>query len=118
MRLFLEIYFGFGLVVLGGTIESGKWSDYILAIFLGCPILILSFFWDKILKPFSEIFQLKFYWDFCFRKGFRNLDRKKLKLMNDIAKAHHDTKSLRDRIWRHSIKLINRVNNYKKQTNP
>lgn len=116
MRLFLEIYFGFGLVVLGGTIENGNWRDYILAIFLGCPILISSFFWDKILKPLSETFQVKFYWSYYFRNGFRNIPPEKLKLMNDLAEAHHNTKSLSDIIWRHGLRLINKANNYKPNT--
>ncbi len=114
MRLFLEIYFGFGLVVLGGTIEDGNWRDNILALLFGFPILISSLFWDKMLKPLSETLQVKFYWNFYFRKGFRNITPEKLKLMNDIAETHHNTKSLGDRIWRHGLRLINKANNYKK----
>ncbi len=67
---------------------------------------------DCIRIRIGEYFQVRFYFYYIFNKKKLIRDIARLEAQNERVKTRHQGKGLRNFLWRHSFKLLCKVNNY------
>jgi len=92
------------------------WFFSALMLLFGLPYLALVVAYMGVKYVFKEwingTLQLQFFFDFYFTKRWSNLSEKELHGMDRITLRHRYTNSIRHRIYRHCIGMINHRHNY------
>lgn len=91
--------------------DDSPWYNVVTASLFGCFILLYLPI-DYIAKETIDFFQLKFWWSYLFTHGWRDLDKEKLHDLNVSTKKYNTSNSVKDKIFRYCIELINNRNNY------
>jgi hypothetical protein len=127
METILKIYFSINLFIAGynyaenvnwATKKSEKIKAYLLVIasvFLGIAIIVFAFLFGLLRKTWDYLngyFQIAFWVDFYLFKKYNNCKKDILDRLNLIATTKKTSNSLRDRIYRKGVKLINKRNNF------
>jgi hypothetical protein len=117
---FLASFFMAGMAWSASQYDGDKtwerWMYTLILIFFGpvLPVLLwiskpLLWMWQKV----NKTFQITFFLGFYLTPGkWYNLSKSHLYNINKIATNKHKGNSIKDRIWRHAIWLVNTRNNY------
>lgn len=87
----------------------------LIMVTLGGPIygIVFLVMWVKNrIKAFGDYFQIRTFFGLAFTKRFDKITKDKLYQFNEIAKAHFNTKSVRDQLYREALTQINDRNEY------
>jgi hypothetical protein len=122
--LFFFIYFGINAFTAGYFLsyyhEHPNYSKiykfvlYAAAIFIllwGCLILFGYFLYNTFVY-IREFFQICFFFNFYFTKKYTNLSEEKLGGMNKVIIEFNNTNTMRDKIIRYCMSLVNKRNGY------
>lgn len=112
MRFIFEIYFGVNILMCGVYLGEREFKSAVLCLFVGASLIIVELFVDYMIKPINNLFQIQFYFNFFILRKYRNDSKENLIVWNRITKNRFASNSLRDRIWRHCMKIRNKANNY------
>lgn len=97
-------------------LKSGiKPVAFLLFLSLGSAIMAISYlayFVKSVYRWLNQMFQVEFFFAYWFSKEFNNMKPEALKSINRISVNVRNTDSLRDRVYRYGIKLINDRNNF------
>ena len=110
--------------VFGYCLGDGYFNDFnfkgiviysvFLSIFGGLAVLLVGLYRlvEWLFKKVNEYFQLQFLWKYHFTDEFNSLTDNQLSKMNRITINHHSSNSIKDKIWRYTMKLANERNGY------
>lgn len=127
METILKIYFSINFFIAGyNYAESVNWASnksekikaYLLVIasvFFGIAIIIgvvLFVLLKKVWDYFNGLFQIAFWVDFYLLKKYNNCQKDILDRLNLIATTKKTSNSLRDRLYRKGVNLINKRNKF------
>jgi hypothetical protein len=127
METILKIYFSINFFIAGynyaenvnwATKKSEKIKAYFLVIasvFFGIAIIVFAVFiglLKNIWNYFNGYFQIAFWIDFYLLKKYNNCKKDILDRLNLIATTKKTSNSLRDRLYRKGVRLINKRNNF------
>ena len=93
--------------------EFNIWGIFIYSLFLvifgGLAVGIMAIYRtiEFIFKNINEFFQISFFWKYKFTNCFDNITDIQLKRMNAMTVNYHSSSSVRDKIWRYTMKLVN-----------
>ncbi len=118
--------FGWSCYRTGVNQGSGYYDEYIdkwyiqlivrvFCFFIESPLQLIVIVFKKIMIPFLwiwTVFQIKFYFTYYTNKNTWILNKSQLESINRITINVRNTKKLKDRIYRHGTKLINKRNNF------
>lgn len=89
---------------------------WLILIFLfGIIIVLIEFLWMGVKKAWNALdgyFQISFWFTWRFSKKWYSLSKEQLAQINRISTNRHNSKSLKDRIYRRCTEMINKRNNY------
>jgi len=124
----IYIYFILNSLVTGYYINETDLSDYtpkgkiwIIFSYWGVLILLGSILVsigviirgvEFAYKSINEYFQISSQYKLKFTKEFDNMETDRLERMNKMTIDHHNSDSLRDKMWRSVTDKVNKRNNY------
>lgn len=119
-------------LITGFYINEGDLSDYTIkgkiglfgfwtlllgtgSILLAIQLLIdlFKFIWKKS----NSFFQIEVFYMLYFTKELDNLNENELERINTITSKSHNSNTLRDRIWRITMDIVNERNKYNQNEN-
>ena len=127
METILKIYFSINFFIAGynyaesvnwATKKSEKIQAYLLvpfSVFFGLALIILTALFIPVKKCwdyFNGYLQIAFWFDLYLRKKYNNMEVEMLQKLNRIAYLKKTTNSIRDKLYRKGVKLINERNQY------
>jgi hypothetical protein len=127
METLLKIYFAINFFIAGyyysenvnwATKKSEILKAYLLAIgsvLFGIAIIGFAFLFGllkKLWDYFNGLFQIAFWINFYLLKKYNNCQKDILNRLNLIATTKKTSNSLRDRLYRKGVKLINERNQF------
>lgn len=127
IQIFSIIYVGLNAFLAGYLYaDEYKWAKdkgekgwviakTMLLLLFAVPGYTCVFLWAALCWPFRKIdriFAVRFFWKFYVRGGYGGTEPAKMAQINRIAKNHHGSNSLRDRIWRYAVCLLNERNGF------
>jgi hypothetical protein len=120
IEILIIIYF-FINTFFAGYVFAGRteWYILLLALTVGTPIVLylsLEMFFSWIADTLNEQFQISFWWSYLFTHGWKKCDPIKLKNLNIRISKTKTSNSMKDKIFRHCVKLINKANNFDPST--
>lgn len=127
METILKIYFSINFFIAGynyaenvnwATKKNEKIQAYLLvafSVFFGLALIILTAFFVPVKKSWDYInglFQIAFWFDFYLLKKYNNMKKEDLERVNRIGYLKKTTNSIRDKLYRKGVKLINERNKF------
>lgn len=92
-----------------------KWQTVgmlFIAIIAAGVIFIIIGIWE-LLGLINELFQLRFYLRFYITDFYDKVEEESMIVVNKSVRKYNTSNSLRDRIMRHALGLLNKRHNYK-----
>lgn len=77
----------------------------------GIPIIIITTLFDFIIIPLWELSNIYFFFQFYFTSKWKNKDEEFMKDLNDFAR-HWNSNSLKNRMKKFTLNMVNKRNNY------
>lgn len=119
MITILYIIFCFNCFIAGVTyVRSEDESMFdrltyvVAALSIGWLIIFYLLLIEPVLEYLEETFQVKFWFSYLFTRKYYKLPIEKLEEVNLAVNRIHTTSSLKDRVFRFCIRLINKRNTY------
>lgn len=116
ITIFIFIYFYINIFISGYLYgKDTEWWSIAIAIPLGLPIFICLLIYGVLCyigEWIDSFLQLRFWCRYHFGDGFYKLDKDRLTEMNELTIKFRSSDSLRNKIYRYCMRLINKRNNY------
>lgn len=123
ITLLLVIYFSINSFFTGRSYQDDLqydtrgWIVFCMMIFgflFALPVLLIYFLQERWFSfvGLAEQYQVKFFFLYFFTGQTYNVDTGKLYDLNMQVKYYRTTKSLKDRVYRKVIRMLNKRNNY------
>lgn len=128
METILKIYFSINFFIAGYNYaeninctrnKTERLKVYLLVIgsvFIGLAIIVFVFLFGLLKKVWDYLdgyFQISFWVNFYLLKKYNNCEKDMLDRLNLIATTKKTSNSLKDRLYRKGVKLINKRNKLK-----
>ncbi len=87
-------------------------ATWLFGLFIVLFTIIYGLMVEYLFKKLDRIFQIRFLFHYYFTKEWHNVDEGTLYRINKVSLNIRNKNTLKDRIYRYGVKLINKRNSY------